>query len=129
MKLDEIINTLEMENELILFNPDTGYVRKVWELNDIDLKTYKAHCEAIKILKRLKQSQTVDAVPVVHAHWKYDPNGMDWNLGAWECSACGCRNNNLGGDEKLNPLLFAGSKYCPNCGAVMDESEGEHETD
>jgi len=75
--------------------------------------------------EEIPQQPGIDAV--AHAHWKYDPNGMDWNLGAWKCSACGCRNNNIGGDEKLNPLLFAGSKYCPNCGAVMDESEEEHE--
>ena len=73
---------------------------------------------------------TVDSVSVVHGHWIYDPNGMDWNLGAWRCSKCGCKNNNIGGDERINPLLFAGSKYCPNCGCKMNEDterEGPHD--
>lgn len=61
----------------------------------------------------------------VHAHWEYDPNGMDWNMGAWRCSHCKERNNNIGGNEKINPLLFAGSSYCPSCGAIMDESVSE----
>jgi hypothetical protein len=73
----------------------------------------------------LKRDIYIDTVlivdSVVHGHWIYDPNGMDWNLGAWRCSKCGCKNKNIGGDERINPLLFAGSKYCPNCGAKMDE--------
>lgn len=97
----------------------------------LDMSKYDEYfddCDNFPILVCLKDVQysikkqpTVDAVPTVHAHWKYDPNGMDWNIGAWRCSVCGCRNNNIGCDEKLNPLLFAGSKYCPNCGARMDE--------
>lgn len=78
----------------------------------------------------VREQPTVDSVSVVHGHWIYDPNGMDWNLGAWRCSKCGCKNNNIGGDERINPLLFAGSKYCPNCGCKMDEDterEGPHD--
>jgi hypothetical protein len=82
-------------------------------------------CEINEIINA---QPTVDSVSVVHGHWIYDPNGMDWNLGAWRCSKCGCKNNNIGGDERINPLLFAGSKYCPNCGAKMDEdTEREHD--
>ena len=83
------------------------------------------------VLRQLIDAQpTVDSVSVVHGHWIYDPNGMDWNLGAWRCSKCGCKNNNIGGDERINPLLFAGSKYCPNCGCKMNgdtEREDAHD--
>lgn len=58
--------------------------------------------------------------PVVHGRWVYNPNGMDWNLGAWQCSVCKCNNNNLPGNDKYNPYIFQGSNYCPNCGAKMD---------
>ena len=51
--------------------------------------------------------------------WHYNPDGMDWGLGAWECSLCGCGNNNLPMDENIKPLRWAGSKCCPNCGARM----------
>ena len=77
-----------------------------------------ASCEE-KMRDMINDQPTVDAIPAVHAHWEYDPNGMDWNMGAWRCSKCKERNNNIGGDEKINPLLFAGSSYCPSCGAKM----------
>lgn len=67
-------------------------------------------------------------------HWVYDENGMDWNLPAWVCSECHGRNGMIptyirGKDKMIkveHPLRWAGSKYCPNCGAKM---EAEHETD
>lgn len=62
----------------------------------------------------------LDVAPVVHAHWVYDPDGMDFNLGAWVCSRCEVKNDNLGGLQRINPYLFSGSRYCPNCGAKMD---------
>ena len=64
-----------------------------------------------------------DVAPVVHGRWVYNPNGMDWNLGAWQCSVCKCNNNNLPGNDKYNPYIFQGSNYCPNCGAKMDGEE------
>lgn len=61
-------------------------------------------------------------------HWILDPNGMDWNLPAWKCSECGGRNANIppyiegkGWENiEINPYLFAGSQYCPSCGARME---------
>lgn len=53
--------------------------------------------------------------------WIWNPDGVDWGLGAWVCSECACRNNNLPMDSNINPLTFSGSKYCPNCGAMMME--------
>ena len=51
--------------------------------------------------------------------WIYNPDGIDWGLGAWQCSLCGCNNHNLPQDKGTNPLIWAGGKYCPNCGAKM----------
>lgn len=56
---------------------------------------------------------------VKHGRWIYDQNGMDFNLGAWVCSECRQRNNNLSCDPRYRPSAFVGSKYCPNCGAKM----------
>lgn len=63
---------------------------------------------------------TVDAEPVRNGSWVYDPDGMDFNLGAWVCSECKAKNNNLGGLQGINPYRLVGSRYCPNCGAKMD---------
>lgn len=53
------------------------------------------------------------------SQWVWDKNGMDWNIGAWRCKLCGCRNNNLPNDESIYPYNWAGTKYCPNCGRRM----------
>lgn len=78
-----------------------------------------------ELLSRDDTLHRIDSIPaanvteVKHGKWIYDENGTDWNLGAWLCSECRCKNNNLGMSIKINPLMFAGSKFCPNCGARM----------
>lgn len=67
----------------------------------------------------VQMAPKVEAEPVRHGRWVYDPNGMDFNLGAWVCSECKTRNNNLGGMRRINPYQFVGSRFCPNCGAKM----------
>lgn len=69
--------------------------------------------------KRRGIISTVEVVELKHGEWIYNPNGMDWGLGAWECSLCGCTNNNLPMDDKINPKHWSGTKFCPNCGARM----------
>lgn len=71
----------------------------------------------------LNSIEDADVEETEHASWEYDPNGNDWGLGAWCCSRCGCKNDNLGGDGSIKPAFFAGSKYCPHCGAKMDRKE------
>ena len=71
------------------------------------------------ILERLTAS-----VPQQHGAWEWNPDGMDWGLGAWQCSECGCRNSNLPVDTRISPYMFSGSRYCPNCGATMDKEAG-----
>lgn len=77
------------------------------------------------IVNLLKESQEQK-----HGHWVLDPDGMDWNIPAWRCSVCGCRNDNIPPNlEKTNPLRWSGSRFCPNCGAKMDEEVKQDETD
>ena len=76
---------------------------------------------AKRILAMIDDMTAADVAPVIHAHWVYNPNGTDWNLGAWECSVCKCNNHNIPANENYNPYSFVGSRYCPNCGAKMDE--------
>lgn len=71
-------------------------------------------------LRLVKNLPAADVEEVKHGKWIWDPNGMDWGLGTWQCSECACRNNNLPMNNRINPLVFSGSKYCPNCGAKMD---------
>ena len=59
-------------------------------------------------------------------HWVLDPNGMDWGLSAWVCSECHGRNDCLpimDGVNEKNVYHWAGSHFCPNCGAMMGRKE------
>lgn len=60
------------------------------------------------IAKVIENAPTVDATPVRHGKW-IDRNGAIvapfWER--YECSECGVMSGN--------------NKYCPNCGARMDE--------
>ena len=73
----------------------------------------------LDIMLEIARFPAADVAPVVHGKWEWNPNAMDFGLGAWVCNKCGCKNNNLGLDRKMNPLMFSGSSYCPNCGADM----------
>ena len=72
-------------------------------------------------------SPKVDAELVRYGRWIWDNDAIDWNIGAWVCSECGGRNENIqagnsnDGKEKFkSPYIYLGSKYCPNCGAKME---------
>lgn len=69
----------------------------------------------------LKEMNAVEIDPVRHGHWIWDDNGMDWYIGSWKCSICRCKNDNLGNRKTIVTSRFAGSNYCPHCGARMDE--------
>lgn len=65
------------------------------------------HTEALtvdSIIMLLNQSDTVDAVEVVHGRWEY------WTGGLERCSACG---------HEYTDYIEC-HNYCPNCGAKMD---------
>ena len=59
-----------------------------------------------------------DAEPVVHAHWKTDEEDIYWGnyLKKKRCSNC---NGRAFCDKETQKFIL--SKYCPHCGAKMDE--------
>ena len=74
--------------------------------------------ECVEYAHNLIDAQpTIDAVPVVHAHWIHDHDVEHYgkHYGAyWRCSSCG----RILKDSNWFP-------YCPMCGARMDgEVEG-----
>jgi hypothetical protein len=77
-----------------------------YKLANTDPNTEGRFCDGVATaMSFVLNAPTIDAVPVVHAHWekvgKHD----------WQCSAC-----------KIGvPYSFTGFHYCHNCGAKMDE--------
>ena len=75
------------------------------------------------------EAKTIDAVPVIHAHWDCIENVFSYEgtFDGYECSHCHkmflddmCQNN--GSDYVDAKKDF---KYCPFCGAKMDEKTEE----
>lgn len=50
MNRKQVIETLEMENDLICFNPLTGEEIPLEYVNDLNRKCYDAHQEAIRLI-------------------------------------------------------------------------------
>lgn len=55
-----------------------------------------------------------------HSYWEWDPDGVDWGIGAWVCHNCHQKNENLGHNSTIDPKQFSGAVWCPQCGAKMD---------
>ena len=69
----------------------------------------------------------IDNIKPETGEWIYDENGMDRNIPAWVCSNCRQKNDMIptliqypsGTKKVVNPYMWAGSKFCPNCGLKM----------
>lgn len=58
-----------------------------------------------------------EAVPVIHALWRYEPDMPEHH--EWVCSNCGEEPWWCAVDENILP------PYCPHCGARMDQEAEE----
>lgn len=70
---------------------------------------------AVRVLNKIDEANTIDAVPVVHARWVHEQRYGDGGCWVWRCSACR--------REAISPIISA-LKYCHSCGARMDAKEG-----
>ena len=74
------------------------------------------------LAERIKSIPAADVRPVVRAHWYWDTDGMAWNIGAWRCSACKAMSPMWWNADRGSPSHKSGHRFCPNCGAQMEES-------
>ena len=68
-------------------------------------------CKAI--ISRIDEAPTIDAVPVRHGKWIHEVRYTIDSLHSYQqyrCSECGM-------------TYITNTKYCPNCGARMEEDE------
>lgn len=99
-------------------------LERMWDCTDMVFEPKELLCdplgdckgckwkEILDFVKRIVKSiKAVDAVPVVHGHWEYGCGGYYsgiFQVDLWDCSNCGESSGYK-------------SKYCPSCGACMDE--------
>lgn len=90
-------------------------------LHDLEKKyTEKEKAYIAERIAKEELQKKCDAMTAQKGHWVYDPNAIDWGMGGWICNLCENRNNNLPiMQQDCNPYLYAGSQYCPACGAKM----------
>lgn len=109
------------------------YIEREAFLDAIErMKPY--HQDADDIAEMLQNFPDADVRPVVRAHWYWDKDGMDWNIGAWRCSACKAMSPMWWNTDRGSPMHKSGHNFCPNCGADMRPTsmsgangEGKHE--
>lgn len=98
-----------------LIDRDEMLSPKIWDMNIPDDVPRVVHDSLFELYNRLIQIPTVDAEPIRHGHWtdrQEDYDGAD----IYEfCSVCGCDSDISHYGESY--------KYCPHCGALMDEVE------
>ena len=103
---------------------------KYYERNDLDaffdrmIDRYEAcpdkYDAAVGIKGASYAIPSINEIPVRRGCWVWDPDGMDWGLGAWCCSSCKTKAETWwANDRKYNPLHCAGGHFCGNCGAQM----------
>lgn len=63
----------------------------------------------------INNAPTIDSAPVVHAHWILEPEDTAYE-NVWTCSNCG---------EEFIQHRKPKYRFCPHCGAKMDEEEDE----
>ena len=87
----------------------------------VDSKKSKRHGVLEIVGECIDYAPTVEAKPVVHAHWEY----MGKNEYCDSIFACTNCNYDMGTTQGYAPS--ENIKYCPYCGATMDERKGEKE--
>lgn len=108
---NDLISRAELRRSLMIW---ADKLRTAGECGGCEVELLQA------VVKMVGAQAAVDAEPVQHGTWIYDPNAADWGIGGYVCSKCYAKNNNLPCNEVKNPLMFRGSNFCPHCGAKMD---------
>lgn len=90
-----------------LINP--SYLRKMLMLETAFTFCGNAKTDFQTVLRAIAECPTIDAEPIRHGHWMCCEYSGGRYIGT--CSLCGC-------ERKID-------KYCPNCGAKMDEENNK----
>lgn len=84
----------------------------------------EGECYIAKVIamEALQEVADMPHVDVKHGRWIFDENANDC-IGGYVCSECRVKNDNLPCVDAMNPMMFVGSSFCPNCGVKMVEEK------
>lgn len=99
----------------------TEYIDKAAAVRILEAKSDMAVCTDAQpyfmvAAKMIGLLPSADVAPVVHARWELCYEDYRQQIAGDKCSACGFEHYGYG---------ISHYHYCPNCGAIMDESEDE----
>lgn len=91
-------------------------------IKEVESRIYWGQNNTNSILEAIYEAPTVDAAPVVHAHWEEWWPGdcaliMTGEEMLYRCTHC---------DAKFSEI--ENKRYCPWCGAFMDEERKDNES-
>ena len=114
------VRSFDWEGDLLSITD--GLVRAFGDASDREIiGHYQVDCTELREFLEAKRAGK-ELRPVVRGHWYWDKDGMDWGLGAWRCSACKAMSPMWWNCDSGSPMHKSGHKFCPNCGAMMEES-------
>ena len=67
----------------------------------------------------IDRDKMMEDMHVEIGHWVWNPNGIGWGIGCWECSKCGCHNKNIPDNPNAVLYMYAATRFCPQCGIYM----------
>lgn len=97
---------------------ESKYIRADLFWNRIAENMFFSAREKEKIRVAIETEPGEDVESVVHAHWILDESETGEGSNTYKCSACDTIQIIIEGTPKEN-----GWKYCPSCGAEMDEED------
>lgn len=99
-----------------LIDVDALSFEKLQDTHDkaVPIKEYIAYLRGASDVEDIvRTAPTIDAEPVIHAHWIKSGRSFDYDI---TCSHCGYVYYGIETDQELNDY-----NYCNKCGAKMDK--------
>lgn len=79
-------------------------------------------CDIDEVLTLLEEADDADVEEVKHGYWEVCSDEYEICASEFVCSNC---KESFVSSDLTDEQFFETMKYCPNCGAKMDERKGE----
>lgn len=100
----------------------SDYIKREDAIDVIEITPFEDYGDYIRAREIIENLPTIEPK---RGEWLWDKDAIDWNIGAWVCSNCHARNNNIPEIKTITPNSWSGSNFCPNCGARMKGADDD----